>query len=399
MSASAVELTAEELSAIRAPIEEAVTLPARAFTSDEFLRLEIERIFGRHWMGLAFESTLPDSGDMRPIELFGMPLVLVRGDDARLRVFHNICPYDGCLAVIEPRKAAEEIEVLYHGWRYDLRGRLRAIPYWDGTPAGDLDALGERNCDLVEIRSESRLGVLFIDLGGAAEDVDDYLAPLRELLSEYDLDRLVAVDDGNEFAAEGRVVEANWKTYLENAAINVLHEAFTHEAYRRSPEVPRVRDGERTYFTVTDGPLIAFGFDLADVRRTYDFGGSTPHLGVAPDAPPSQGFFITYYPNLAIPTRYNMMRIGICVPQTPGRTRILQCGHFHREAPAHAEFQAYHANLVQRYHAVYMEDVEAIEGVQKARSSPAWRSHFYSPFWDDLHYHLNNLVAADVARS
>ena len=171
-------LTREELESIRAPVEEALTLPARAFTSDAFFDLEVKRIFHRHWMALCFEATLPNPGDMRPIELFGQPLVLVRGDDGTLRAFHNICPYDGCLAVRTEQQAATGIEVYYHGWRYDLRGRLRAIPYWDGTPAGRLAALDGRNADLSEIPSECRLGMLFVDLGGEAGRLDDHLTAI-----------------------------------------------------------------------------------------------------------------------------------------------------------------------------------------------------------------------------
>ena len=67
-------LTREELESIRAPVEEALTLPARTFASDAFFDLEVKRIFHRHWMALCFEATLPNPGDMRPIELFGQPL-------------------------------------------------------------------------------------------------------------------------------------------------------------------------------------------------------------------------------------------------------------------------------------------------------------------------------------
>ena len=395
MSDLDMELTREELESIRAPIERALTLPARAFTSRAFFDLEVERIFHRHWMALAFERTLPEPGDMRPIELFGQPIVLVRGDDGTLRAFHNMCPYDGCLAVRGEQRGAREIEVYYHGWRYDLRGRLLAAPYWDGTPAGGPAGLEGREADLVEIRSECRLGLLFVDLGGQAGSLDRHLEPLYRLLDEYDLDRAVPVEDDDVLARTGRTVEANWKSYIENAAINILHEGFTHEAYRRSPDVPRARDGERTFFTVREGPLLAFGFRMSDVPNTYASGGNTPHLGRS--GPPSRGYFVTLYPNIAMPIRVNMFRLGVCLPEAPGRSRILQCGNFHPDAAASADFAAYHRGLAERYERVYDEDRIAIEAVQRARASPVWRQHFYAPFWDELHYGFDNLVAADLS--
>ena len=397
MSGRGVELTREELASIRAPIDRALTLPARAFTSPSFFDLEVERIFNRRWMALAFEGTLPEPGDMRPLELFGQPLALVRGDDRVLRAFHNVCPYDGCLAVRSEQRGAREIEVYYHGWRYDLRGRLLAAPYWDGTPAGDPACLRGRDADLVEIRSECRLGMLFVDLGGRAGKLDDHLAPMYRLLDEYALDVAVPVEDDNVLARAGRTVAANWKTYLENASINILHEGFTHEAYRGSPDVPRVCGGERTFFTVRDGPLLAFGFRMSDVPDTYASGGDTPHLGHSPSTPPAKGYFVTLYPNIAMPIRVNMFRLGICLPEAPGRSRILHCGNFHPDAAASVDFAAYHRGLAERYARVYDEDRIAIEAVQRARTSPVWRQHFYASFWDELHYGLNNLVADDVS--
>ena len=395
MNGRDIELTREELASIRVPIERALTLPARAFTSRAFFDLEVERIFHRRWMALAFEGTLPSPGDMRPIELFGQPLALVRGDDGTLRAFHNICPYDGCLAVRDEQRGAREIEVYYHGWRYDLRGRLVAAPYWGGTPAGDPSCLEGRDADLVEIRSECRLGLLFVDLGGQAGRLDAHLEPLYRLLNEYDLERAVPVEDDDVLARTGRTVDANWKSYIENAAINILHEGFTHEAYRRSPDVPRALDGKRTFFTVREGSLLAFGFRMSDVPNTYASGGNTPHLGRS--GPPSRGYFVTLYPNIAMPIRVNMFRLGICIPEAPDRSRILQCGNFHPEATESADFAEYHRGLAERYDKVYDEDRIAIEAVQRARASPVWRQHFYAPFWDELHYGLNNLVADDVS--
>ena len=393
-----VELTPEELASIRAPIERASTLPARVFTSGDFFALETARIFYRRWMAVGFEATLPSPGDMRPIELLGQPLVLVRGDDGVLRAFHNICPYDGCLAVRSEQRAAKTIEVYYHGWRYDLRGRLVAAPYRDGTPTGDPSGLQGRG-DLVEIRSGTQLGLLFVDLGGAAGPLDAHLVPLYRLLDEYDLDAAVSVEEDDTFARTGRTVESNWKTWLENAAINVLHESFTHEAYRRSPDIPRVRGGEKTFFTACEGPLLAFGFRMQDVPDTYASGGDTPHLGRSRPRPPAHGYFVTLYPNVAMPIRVNTFRLEVCLPEAPGRSRILQCGNFHRDAPASPDFPAYHRGLAERYAQVFEEDRIAIEAVQRARSSPVWRRHFYAPFWDELHYAMNKLVADDVSQT
>ena len=174
--------------------------------------------------------------------------------------------------------------------------------------------------------------------------------------------------------------------------------AFTHEAYRRSPDIPRVRGGEKTFFTVCEGPLLAFGFRMDDVPNAYAAGGDAPHLGRSRSQPPSKGWFVSLYPNVAIPIRVNTFRLEVCLPETPGRSRILQCGNFHRDAQASPGFPAYHRGLAERYAQVFGEDRIAIEAVQRARGSPVWRQHFYAPFRDELHYAMHKLVADDVSR-
>lgn len=389
-------LTKAEWASIRAPIGKALTLPARAYTDESIFRHEVQAIFHRHWMAVAYAHTVPDPGDARPIEIFGMPLLILRGEDRRVRLFHNICPYDGCPVALEPVAKARELEVLYHGWRYNLRGQLVAAPFWDGTPEGGTAALRGAKGDLVEIRSETRLGILFADLGGAAGPIDGYLAPLREALAEYELDVVIPVeDDEGALARTGRFLRTNWKTYLENAAINVLHEAFTHELYRKSPDVPRVRDGNKTHFTLANGPLMALGYDIGHFAKTYGLDGTMPHIGRG-GRPPRKGYFITYYPNIVIPIRHGLFRVNICLPEAPDRTRILHCGFMHPNVGAWDGFSAFRTKVAAGYKEVYAEDGRAVEAVQAARRSPVWRQHYYAPFWDSQHYHLNKLVAADL---
>ena len=73
-------------------------------------------------MAVMFDSELTGVGDLLPFKFLGMPLLAVRGKDDRVRVFHNICPYDGSLAAHKPGGALEKIDSVYHGWKFDLEG-------------------------------------------------------------------------------------------------------------------------------------------------------------------------------------------------------------------------------------------------------------------------------------
>ena len=87
-----IELTPEELESIRAPIERASTLPARAFTSTGFFEIEMARIFCRRWMAVGFEVTLSEPGDMRPIEILGQPRYGPEAPRASVAPYSVPCP-------------------------------------------------------------------------------------------------------------------------------------------------------------------------------------------------------------------------------------------------------------------------------------------------------------------
>ena len=397
--AELIDATARD--AVMAPIESALSLPANAYTSDAWLALEAERIFARRWIGVLFECAVPRPGDVHPFEIFVVPLVAVRGADHVLRVFHNICPYDGCLAVRNPVSGLTEIEVYYHGWKYNLEGKLLEAPYWNGVANCGPAGLGERDGDLVEVRSGVSIGVLFINLDGQAQSLDSWLQPWRNRVNnDYAIDALVpATHSEGKPLIETRCVEANWKTYQENASINILHEAFTHDLYRKSPEVPRVdSDGKPTFEIWTEDCLVAFGHSRRHSGQTYD-PINLPSAGHDPMRLPDYGYFTTHFPNINVPLLDSMIKVNIVIPLAPGKTYLQHLRFYRPEAVSAANFETEERALQALFDVVHYEDQLAIEAVQKARSSPVWQQHYYAPFWDTLHHRFNQLVMQDLEKT
>lgn len=178
-------LSAQQRAACRAPLAQARTLPRAAFTSVRFFELETERIFCRHWTAIGFTEQVANAGDLLPIELCGIPLLVVRTQDDRVRVFHNIVPYDGCQAVITPLTGRQHIITPYHGWRYSLDGKLIGTPRWDGSWDETPVALGDRPGDLAEVRSACWGPVIFVDLSGVADDLAAQVEPLERITAQW----------------------------------------------------------------------------------------------------------------------------------------------------------------------------------------------------------------------
>lgn len=388
-------ITPAQRAAIRASIEEARTLPRQAFTSEAFFELEMERIFGRHWTALCFRHQLPEPGRLLPMEFGGIPLLVVHGEDGALRVFHNIVPYDGCLAVIEPIVAQPNITTPYHGWRYDLRGKLIAVPYWDGAVQGDLSSLRGRSGDLVEVRSQIELGIVFIDLSGVAESCESHVEPLRKLLAEYrTLDLDIGRDGNGEPLFDREDLATNWKTHYENWAINVLHEAFTHEVYAESPQIPRVNEaGEKTYVEHIDGSLMALSYLEHDFAETYELDDLPfTHLGVDPETLPERAFIGSLFPNAHLAVFPYFIHMIIALPVSAGRTRTVRAQFYESASAANPDYLEERLALMEDFKQAGLEDGRVTEAVQKARRSPVCEQQFYSPFWDRMHYNFSNIV-------
>ena len=118
------------LARLDGPPEKVRGLPNEVFTSQAFFELEQQTLFTRCWtFAGVVASELPEVGDVRPVEVAGQPLLLIRGADGEIRVFHNVCPHRGAKLVDEPTHVEKALTCVYHAWSYGLDGRLRARPH------------------------------------------------------------------------------------------------------------------------------------------------------------------------------------------------------------------------------------------------------------------------------
>jgi nitrite reductase/ring-hydroxylating ferredoxin subunit len=93
---------------------------------------EEQRILFRQYpimMGFASEWSTP--GSFRTDDYAGVPILVVRGRDARLRAFLNVCRHRGA-KVAQGCGSARLFSCPYHAWTYDLAGKLMGIPDGDG---------------------------------------------------------------------------------------------------------------------------------------------------------------------------------------------------------------------------------------------------------------------------
>jgi phenylpropionate dioxygenase-like ring-hydroxylating dioxygenase large terminal subunit len=84
-------------------------------------------LFRQYPMLMGFASEWADPGDFRTDDYVGVPILVVRGRDGKLRAFLNVCRHRGA-KVTSGRGNARLFSCSYHAWTYDLSGKVVGIP-------------------------------------------------------------------------------------------------------------------------------------------------------------------------------------------------------------------------------------------------------------------------------
>ncbi len=214
-------LSPESLESASLPLERASTLPAAAFTSERVYELEQARIFSREWLCAGRVDQVPEPGDFFCLDLLDDKLVVVRGQDGRVRVLSRACRHRAA-EVVTGSGNARSFQCPYHAWTYRLDGSLAGAPFMENVEGFDRKA-----CRLPEIRSEVWEGFLFVNFDASAAPLAPRLEPLRERLAGFRMADMVAVETATYESP------FNWKVLVDN-----FMEAYHHIATHRDTLEP-----------------------------------------------------------------------------------------------------------------------------------------------------------------
>jgi phenylpropionate dioxygenase-like ring-hydroxylating dioxygenase large terminal subunit len=196
------------------PFADAVTLSPRAYADPEFYRVEVERIFRREWMSVGRVEQVAGVGDYFTLDLFDEPIVVVRGEDDRVRTLSTVCRHRG-MPVVDGAGSRRSFQCPYHLWTYSLDGKLRGAPGMEPVAGFDRD-----HCVLPEIRTEIWEGWIFVNFDSAAAPLSDTIAPLTRELAPFRL--------ADFRATEAMVYDSpwNWKVMVDNFMESYHHMAI-----------------------------------------------------------------------------------------------------------------------------------------------------------------------------
>jgi len=155
------------------------SLDARYYTDPEVFRAEHQGLLARTWQFGCHVSDLSGPGAYATFEIAGESLFAIRGRDAKIRVFYNVCQHRAH-QLLEGTGTTRVVVCPYHAWTYELTGELRAGPNLKAV-----EGFEKSDVCLTEVRSEEFLGFLFVNLDRAAAPMEDWFPNARAELEEW----------------------------------------------------------------------------------------------------------------------------------------------------------------------------------------------------------------------
>lgn len=356
----------------RAPLNRARHAPGYLYASAEVYELEREKIFTKDWLCVGREEEWDRPGDYRSFRIMGEPVVVTRDREGQLNAFANVCVHRG-VEVASGEGNVREFSCPYHGWVYDLRGKLLGAPLMREPEGFDL-----KSCRLAPVRIGTWAGFVFVCLDGQTP-------PLEEFLADFVAD--FAFLRPEECRLSGKVAvefDCNWKLIVENVLdmyhVGVLHGRSFGAHTSFDPDKFKLKPNGGIRIDYASAPAVPGGKSLF---------GTLPWLADQPESFAVMGYLP---PNLHLVARSDQIRVLVTWPLAPDRCRIVLHSLFPKQHFSLPHFEAkarlYHDFLEN----VLAEDQMMVQSLQHAMTTREYRPGPMSTLEKAVHHCVNNVL-------
>ena len=357
-------------------IETANGLPNQCYTSEDYLEYERDKIFCDKWTVIGVGSSIANPGDTKPYNLLGIPLMIVRDKDLKIRVFHNVCSHRGFKLIDKPCTLKNVIRCPYHSWSYDFKGNLVATPHIGGLNIHNSNNFKKNQSNLKEVKSKIWMDIIFVNINANEIEFEDYIMPLEKRWSKFinheDQKLLVHSNDYGSFDLE---VKSNWKFAIENYCesyhlptihpeLNKVSNINDHYHIQGLPN-RFAGQGSKKY----EQPVK--GNKKFDIFKNWEKGLF------------KNSEYIALFPNVMIGLHLDHFYVFWLEPIATNKTKEHMQMYYVGDRSANSDdLKQLRKENARFWKDVMLEDINAIEGMQEGRGSPAYNGGNFSPVMD-----------------
>ena len=383
-------LDIKKIEAVNKPIEKAHGLPNQCYTSEKYLMIEKERVFQDKWTAIGIGSSVPNPGDALPYNLLGIPLIILRDKERKIRVFHNVCSHRGHKLLDKPCSLKNLLRCPYHSWSYDLEGKLVATPHIGGLNIHESEKFEKSKSNLKEVRSKIWMDIIFININNNEIEFDEYVRPLEDrwlkFISKDDQNSLIYSRDYGYFNLD---VKSNWKFAIENYCES-YHLPWIH------PELNKVSNISDHYH-IQGLPNRYAGQGSNKYEQPLKGNKSFANFSNWPKEFSKNSEYIALFPNVMIGLHIDHFYVFWLEPISVNETKEHLAMYYIGEESANGkEFESMRKENSRFWKDVMSEDIKAIEGMQEGRSSPSYNGGNFSPVMDNPTHQFHKWVAGNL---
>ena len=380
----------EKLDIVSKPIKDAHGLPNECYTSKEYTLIERKKLFEDKWMVIGVASSLPNVGDAKPVDILGMPILLVRGKDKKIKVFHNVCSHRGLKLVTKPGNIKNVIRCPYHSWSYNFDGELVATPHIGGMNIHQTKDFEKSKSNLKEIRSYIWLDLIMININNNEMSFEEYIKPLSDRWEEFwPIKDRELINHSNDFGYFKLNANCNWKFAIEN--------------YCESYHLPWVHPGLNSYSKIEDHyhiqglPNRFAGQGTVVYNPRFEGKEKFPCFPNWPKNKENIAEYVALFPNVMLGIHKDHYYAYWLEPINHEFTlEHMELYYVGEEAANSKKFESLRKQNHKQWEDIQKEDVDIIQGMQIGRNSPVYNGGNFSPVMDNPTHHFHKWVAQNL---
>ena len=380
----------KKLDVVSESIEVAHGLPNECYLEGPYSQIERKKIFEDKWVVIGVASSVPDPGDAKPFDLLGIPLIILRDKEKKIRVFHNVCSHRGHKLLKEPCKLKNVLRCPYHSWSYNYNGDLVATPHLGGMNKHENKDFDKSKSGLKEVHSSVWLDLIMVNISNNEVSFEEYIKPLEDRWSEFwtkeDQKLIHHADDYGYFLLE---VKCNWKFAIEN--------------YCESYHLPWVHPGLNAYSKIDDH------YHIQGLPNRFAGQGTVvynPKFKGDEKFPTFPGWskekelcaeYVALFPNVMLGIHKDHYYAYWLEPVNHAYTKEhMEIYYVGEDAAKSKEYKSLRKQNYKQWHSIQSEDLSIIEGMQAGRNSPIYNGGNFSPVMDNPTHHFNKWVATSL---